>query len=103
MKNKTMKLIESIQTNLDGISNKGEYNKNILKEDSNNLYSTFEEFENEVKQQGGLYGFIGEKYYSMDIELLKEIALNAVYELNDDSKVLADIKERVFDNLEGEE
>lgn len=92
MKNKTMKLMESIQTNLDGTSN-----KDALKE-NNNTYSTFEEFEDAVNQQGGLYGFIGDKYYSMDIELLKEIALNAVYELNDDSKVLADIKERVFDN-----
>lgn len=88
----TKSLLESYEHNLDGASN-----KDALKE-NDNAYSTFKEFEDAVNQQGGLYGFIGEKYYSMDIELLKEIALNAIYELNDDSKVLTDIKERVFDN-----
>lgn len=92
MKKETINLLESIQTNLDGTSN-----KDVLKE-NNNAYSTFKEFKDAVNQQGGLYGFIGEKYYSIDIELLKEIALNAVYELDNDSKILADIKERVFDN-----
>ena len=88
----TKSLLESYEHNLDGANN-----KDALKE-NDNAYSTFKEFEDAVNQQGGLYGFIGEKYYSIDIELLKEIALNAIYELNDDSKVLADIKERVFDN-----
>lgn len=62
--------------------------------------STFEEFKNEVAAQGGLYGFVSEKYYTMPIELLKEIALNALYNLNQDEKVISDIAERLYDEEE---
>ena len=53
---------------------------------------------NYTPYQKRLYGFVSEKYYSMPINLLKEIALNAIYELNNDSKVIQDIKERLYDN-----
>lgn len=47
---------------------------------------------------GELYGFVANNYTSMDLELLKEIALNAIYELNDDAKIIADIKERMMES-----
>lgn len=47
---------------------------------------------------GELYGFVANNYTSMDLELLKEIALNAIYELNDDAKIIADIKERMIES-----
>ena len=49
---------------------------------------------------GELYGFVANNYTSMDLELLKEIALNAIYELNDDAKIIADIKERMMESKE---
>lgn len=89
MKNDTIKLCESI-------------NENLKEEEVvNNIpYSTAEEFEAAVKEQGGLYGFVSEKYYTMPMELLKEIALNALYNLNNDEVVIKDIKERLYN--EGE-
>lgn len=87
----SQKLLESLQQNL----NEEENNSNIYCE-------TFDEFQSEVEKYGGLYGFVGEKYYTMPTTLLKEIALNALYELNNDTKVIEDIKERIYDN-EGEE
>lgn len=47
---------------------------------------------------GKLYDFVANNYTSMDLELLKEIALNAIYELNDDAKIIADIKERMIES-----
>jgi len=80
------------------------YSKNLNEEEnSSNIYcETFDEFQKEVQVHGGLYGFVAEKYYTMPTILLKEIALNALYELNNDTKVIEDIKERIYDN-EGEE
>ena len=80
------------------------YNENLKEEENNsNIYcGTFEEFQKEIEVYGGLYGFVSEKYYSMPMNLLKEIALNAVYELNNDNKVIEDVKERLYDQ-EGEE
>lgn len=80
------------------------YSKNLNEEENNsNIYcETFDEFQSEVEKYGGLYGFVAEKYYTMPTTLLKEIALNALYELNDDAKVIQDVKERIYDN-EGEE
>ena len=80
------------------------YNKNLNEEEnSSNIYcETFEEFQKEVEVYGGLYGFVSEKYYSMPITLLKEIALNALYELNDDTKVIEDVKERIYEQEGGE-
>lgn len=49
---------------------------------------------------GKLYDFVANNYTSMDLELLKEIALNAIYELNDDAKIIADIKERMMESKE---
>ena len=49
---------------------------------------------------GKLYDFVANNYTSMDLELLKEIALNAIYELNDDAKIIADIKERMVESKE---
>lgn len=49
---------------------------------------------------GKLYDFVANNYTSMDLELLKEIALNAIYELNDDAKIIADIKERMTESKE---
>ena len=79
------------------------YNENLKEEENSNIYcGTFDEFQKEVENYGGLYGFVAEKYYSMPTTLLKEIALNALYELDNDAKVIQDVKERLYDN-EGEE
>ena len=89
--NNTNNLLESYNKNLNG------------EENSSNIYcETFDEFKSEVEKYGGLYGFVAEKYYTMSTTLLKEIALNALYELNNDTKVIEDVKERIYDN-EGEE
>lgn len=79
------------------------YSKNLNEEENtSNIYcETFDEFQSEVEKYGGLYGFVAEKYYTMPTTLLKEIALNALYELNNDTKVIEDVKERIYDN-EGE-
>lgn len=84
MKKDTVKLVESINES----------------EETGIYCDTLEELKSEVEKQGGLYGFIAEKYYTMPITLLKEIALNAVYELNDDTKVINDLAERIYN--EGE-
>lgn len=80
----TKKLVESVQ-------------KNLNEENDNYIYcGTLEQFKKEIEVYGGLYGFVSEKYYSMPTELLKEIALNAIYELNDDEKVINDVIERLY-------
>ena len=80
MKKDTVKLVESINDS----------------EETGIYCDTLEELKSEVEKYGGLYGFIAEKYYTMPTTLLKEIALNAVYELNDDTKVINDLAERIY-------
>lgn len=66
-------------------------------------YNTFEDFESAVKNSGGLYGFIYNEFGNISKELLKEIALNAIYEAQNDEKIIADIKERMFESKEVKE
>lgn len=63
-------------------------------------YDTFEDFKNSVKTSGGLYGLVANNYTNIPQEIYKEIALNAIYELNNDDKIIEDIHERVYDNLD---
>ena len=63
-------------------------------------YNTFEDFESAVKNSGGLYGFLYNEYNNISREFLLEIALNAVYEAQNDEKIIADIKERMFESKE---
>ena len=88
-----MNLIESIQENL-------KEQKDCIKEDEEQEVETvrlFNEFMAEVEKAGGLYGYIANNYTSMSQELLKEIAINAVYELDNDKEVIKDVAERYFD------
>ena len=66
-------------------------------------YNTFEDFESAVKNSGGLYGFIYNEFGNISKELLKEITLNAIYEAQNDEKIIADIKERMFESKEVKE
>lgn len=69
-------------------------------EESVNLtenFDTFDELQQAVKNSGGLYGFIYNEFGNMSKELLKEIALNAVYELSNDELILSDLKERLYE------
>lgn len=72
----------------------------IVDEDSINETNSreleFAELKSKIEKTG-LYDFIANNYTNMDLDLLKEIALNAVYELNNDEAVLEDIKERMFE------
>lgn len=70
-----------------------------LKESS---YESFEEFYNGVKNSGGLYGFLSDEAHNLPVELLKEIAQDAVYHLENDDIILNDIKERYFEIYESE-
>lgn len=66
---------------------------------ANGFCETFEGLNKEVKAAGGLYGFVYNNHDKISEYLLLEIALNAIYELNNDSAVLADLKERYYDYL----
>lgn len=70
-----------------------------LKESS---YDSFEEFVEGVKNSGGLYGFLADEAHNISVELLKEIAQDAVYHLGDDDTILNDVKERYFGIYESE-
>lgn len=86
-----MKIHEKIWNNL---------NESIsLKESS---YESFEEFYNGIKNSGGLYGFLSDEAHNLPVELLKEIAQDAVYHLENDDIILNDIKERYFEIYESE-
>lgn len=72
---------------------------NALKENealSEEAFDTFEEFEAALKHAGGLYGLVGDKAHNMSTELLKEIALDAIYHANADESIIKDIKERHY-------
>lgn len=66
-------------------------------------YNTFEDFESAVKANDGLYNFLYNEYNNMSREFLLEIALNAIYEAQNDEKIIADIKERMFESKEVKE
>lgn len=61
-------------------------------------YDNFEDFQNEVKSIGSLYDYVYRNYYQMPLDFLKEIALNAIYEANNDKAIISDMKERVFES-----
>lgn len=61
-------------------------------------YDNFEDFQNEVKSSGSLYDYVYRNYYQMPLDFLKEIALNAIYEANNDEAIISDMKERVFES-----
>lgn len=67
-----------------------------IKTESN--YDSFEDFKNEVKSVGSLYDYVYRHYYKMPLDLLKEIALNAIYEADNDEAIMSDMKERVFES-----
>ena len=48
-----------------------------------------------VEKSGGLYQFIYDEWHNLPEEMKREIALNAVYELNNDAKILEDLAERL--------
>lgn len=70
--------------------------KETLKEEDFDTFDTFEEFEAALKHAGGLYGLVGDKAHHMSTELLKEIALNAIYHANADEAIVNDLKERYY-------
>lgn len=52
----------------------------------------------QIKLSGkGLYDFVANNYYKLDVNDLKEIALNAIYVANNDEQILAEIKDRLFE------
>ena len=63
-------------------------------------YNTFEDFNSAVKANGGLYNFVANVASRISPYLMKEIALNAIYAAQNDEKIIADIKERVFESKE---
>lgn len=62
---------------------------------SSDKFETFEDFKSSVDKNGGLYGLVSN--VTLPDFLIKEIALNGIYELNNDDKIMEDIKERVYD------
>ena len=74
-----------------------------LKEIKTEDYNTFEDFESAVKANDGLYNFLYNEYNNISREFLLEIALNAIYEAQNDEKIIADIKERMFESKEVKE
>ena len=73
--------------------------EDCLKEDED-IADELAEFKAKVQEAGGLYGYVSNNYTSMSQELLKEIALNALYELDNDNIVIKDVAERYFDESE---
>lgn len=61
-------------------------------------YDNFEDFQNEVKSSGSLYDYVYRNYYQMPLDFLKEIALNAIYEADNDEAIISDMKDRVFES-----
>lgn len=80
MKTETCKLFENMQNKLS---------------ESTESYETAEDIKSGVEKSGGMYQFIYDEWHNLPEEIKKEIALNAVYELNNDAKILADLAERI--------
>lgn len=72
--------------------------ENTLTED----VDTFDDFKAGVENAGGLYSYVSNEFGDMSKELLKEIALNALYHLNNDDVVISDIKERYYSIYESD-
>jgi len=66
--------------------------RQVLGEDS---YETADGIKAGVEKSGGLYQFIYDEWHNLPEEMKREIALNAVYELNNDAKILEDLAERL--------
>lgn len=88
---------EDVQRFKDEVLVEAEEPKQVLGEDS---YETAEEVKAGVEKSGGLYQFIYDEWHNLPEEMKKEIALNAIYELNDDTKVLEDLAERLTESEE---
>lgn len=86
---------EDVQRFKDEVLVEAEEPKQVLGEDS---YETAEEVKAGVEKSGGLYQFIYDEWHNLPEEIRKEIALNAVYELNDDTKILEDLAERLIES-----
>lgn len=95
----TSNLLENINTNLKESNNDVDLDENTLTED----IDTFDEFKAGVENASSLYNFIYNEFGTMSKELLKEIALDAIYHLKNDEVIINDIKERFFNVYESEE
>lgn len=71
--------------------------RQVLGEDS---YETADDIKAGVEKSGGLYQFIYDEWHNLPEEMKKEIALNAVYELNNDAKILEDLAERLSESMQ---
>lgn len=61
-------------------------------------FDTWNGFKNELRKAGGLYGLVSDEAHHMSTDLLKEIALNALYYAEGHEEEIAkDIKERYYD------
>lgn len=61
-------------------------------------FDTWNGFKNELRKAGGLYGLVSNEAHHMSTDLLKEIALNALYYAEGHEEEIAkDIKERYYD------
>ena len=64
---------------------------------ANGYCETLEGLKEEIKANGGLYGLVSNHYDLLSKDLLREIALNAIYELDNDDAIVADLKERYYE------
>lgn len=71
-----------------------------VSEEPTGNYETAEEVKAGVEKSGGLYQFIYDEWHNLPEEMKREIALNAVYELNNDAQILADLAERLSESIQ---
>lgn len=90
--------IEDTETEEDESEDSEEEELDESKKLNEGSYDNFEDFQNEVKSSGSLYDYVYRNYYQMPLDFLKEIALNAIYEANNDEAIISDMKERVFES-----
>ena len=84
--------IENIKSKIEKQTEDLDLDKNL----NNDNFETFEGFKEAVKARDGLYGLVSMDFHNIPGEVMKEIALNAIYELNNDDLIIADIGERVY-------
>lgn len=84
--------IENIKNKIEKQTENLDLDKNLDKDN----FETFEGFKEAVKARDGLYGLVSMNFHNIPGEVMKEIALNAIYELNNDGLIIADIGERVY-------